>query len=190
MFNRIRTIRKRWLVAFTAAALLAVGLVSGAAFAADARADYVASALSNGDGHAQGNARHGRANSDTLFTRVAEILGIEKSTLDSAFETAVDEQAETRFDAKVAETRRGRNADRGSGRRGNRLVRGSPSPVRTHRHPPRRRLRFRQSRRIARQHGGEGKTHPGRVRRPQRLARRPPRFPPGSRTQPPQTSRQ
>ena len=103
MFNRIRTIRKRWLVAFTAAALLAVGLVSGAAFAADARADYVASALSNGDGYAQGNARHGRGNSDTLYTRVAEILGIEKSTLDSAFETAVDEQAETRFDAKVAE---------------------------------------------------------------------------------------
>ena len=103
MFNRIRTIRKRWLVAFTAAALLAVGLVSGAAFAADARADYVASALSTGDGYAQGNARHGRGNSDTLYTRVAEILGIEKSTLDSAFETAVDEQAETRFDAKVAE---------------------------------------------------------------------------------------
>ena len=102
MFNRIRTIRKRWLVVFTTAALLTVGLVSGAAFASNSSAGVGINGYDYGDGYAPGNARHGRGNSDTLFTRVAEILDIDKSTLDSAFATAVDEQAETKFDARVA----------------------------------------------------------------------------------------
>ncbi len=34
MLNRIRTIRKRWLVVTAAAALMAVGLTAGAVFAA------------------------------------------------------------------------------------------------------------------------------------------------------------
>ena len=103
MFNRIRTVRKRWLILFTAVALLAVGLVSGAAFAANARADYVANALSYGYGDVMGKSRHGHGNSNALMARVAEILGIEQATLKSAFATAIDEQAETKFDARVAQ---------------------------------------------------------------------------------------
>ena len=102
MFNRIRNIRKRWLIVTAAVALLAVGLVSGVAFAANARADYIASALHHGDEYAYGQSRHGHGDSSALMARVAEILGIEQATLESAFATALDEQAETRFDAKVA----------------------------------------------------------------------------------------
>ena len=102
MFNRIRNIRKRWIIVSAAVALLAVGLVSGAAFAANARADYVANSLSHGYGDAMGKSRHGHGNSTALMARVAEILGIEQATLDSAFATAIDEQAETRFDTYVA----------------------------------------------------------------------------------------
>ena len=102
MFNRIRNIRKRWLIVAAAVALLTVGLVSGVAFAANARADYIASALHHGDGYAYGQSRHGHGDSSALMARVAEILGIEQATLESAFATALDEQAETRFDAKVA----------------------------------------------------------------------------------------
>lgn len=87
---------------FTAVALLAVGLVSGAAFAANARADYAANSLGYGYGDAMGKSRHGHGNSAALMVRVAEILGIEQATLESAFATAIDEQAETRFDAYVA----------------------------------------------------------------------------------------
>ena len=102
MFNRIRNIRKRWIIVSAAVALLAVGLVSGAAFAANARADYVANSLSHGYGDAMGKSRHGQGNSTALMVRVAEILGIEPATLNSAFATAIDEQAETRFDTYVA----------------------------------------------------------------------------------------
>ena len=101
MFNRIRTVRKRWLIVFTALALLAVGLVSGAAFAADARSDYIAKSLRGGDGYGQG--RGGHEGSAALMARVAEILGIEQATLESAFTTAIDEQAEIKFDARVAQ---------------------------------------------------------------------------------------
>ena len=103
MINRIRTIRKRWLVLFAAVALLAVGLVSGAALAANARADYIAGELRYGNGHAYGDSRHGRGNSAALMSRVAEILGIEQATLESAFATAIDEQAETKFNDRVAQ---------------------------------------------------------------------------------------
>ena len=103
MFNRIRTIRKRWLVVFTTVALLAVGLVSGAALAADTRANYIANTLNDGAGYSHGQGRHGRDNSTALMTRVAEILGIEQGTLESAFATAIDEQSETKFDSRVAD---------------------------------------------------------------------------------------
>ena len=103
MFNRIRTIRKRWFIVAATVALLAVGLVSGAAFAANARADYAANALSYGYGETPGKGRHDHRNSSALLARVAEILGIEQATLESAFATAIDERAETRFDARVAQ---------------------------------------------------------------------------------------
>ena len=102
MFNRIRSVRKRWLVVTAVVALLAVGLVSGAAFAANARADYAANALSYGYGDATDKGRHGHGNSTALMGRVAEILGVEQATLESAFVTAIDEQAETKFDTYVA----------------------------------------------------------------------------------------
>lgn len=102
MINKIRSVRKRWLVVTAVVALLAVGLVSGAAFAANARADYAANALSYGYGDVTGKGRHGHGNSTALMGRVAEILGIEQATLESAFVTAIDEQAETKFDTYVA----------------------------------------------------------------------------------------
>ena len=102
MINKIRSVRKRWLVVTAVVALLAVGLVSGAAFAANARSDYAAKALGYGYGDAMGKGRHGHGNSTALMGRVAEILGIEQATLESAFVTAIDEQAETKFDTYVA----------------------------------------------------------------------------------------
>ena len=101
MFNRIRNIRKRWIIVSATVALLAIGLVSGAAFAADARAGHFAGALHDADGTSRGHGRHGLGDSSAVMTRVAEILGIEQATLDSAFATAKDEQAETKFDAKI-----------------------------------------------------------------------------------------
>lgn len=100
MFNRIRTVRKRWLIVFAAVALLAVGLVSGAVLAADARDGYIAYSL--GEGEDYGQNRHGHGSSTALMARVAEILDIEQATLESAFATAIDEQAETKFDTYVA----------------------------------------------------------------------------------------
>ncbi len=99
MFNRIRTIRKRWMIVFTAAALLAVGLVSGAAFAATGHAQSIAADLNPGD--ADGLGQHDRVG-DTgagsqIMVRVAEILDIEQSTLEAAFQTARSEQADAQF---------------------------------------------------------------------------------------------
>ena len=101
MLNRIRNIRKRWLIVLTAVGLLAVGLVSGAVFAVDARSDYIDNSLSEGDGY--GQSRRGHGYSAALLTRVAEILGIERATLESAFATAIDEQVETKFNDRVAQ---------------------------------------------------------------------------------------
>ncbi len=103
MFNRIRNVRRRWLIVCTAVGLLAVGLVSGAAFAAEARSDYIVNSLREGGGYGYGQNRHGHGNSAALLTRVAEILGIEQATLESAFATAIDEQAETKFNDRVAQ---------------------------------------------------------------------------------------
>lgn len=99
MLNRIRNIRKRWIIISVIGALLAIGLVSGAVLAADARSDLANHSLNNGYGHG----RHGKGQSDALLLRVAEILGIERSTLESAFATAIDEQAETKFNDHVAQ---------------------------------------------------------------------------------------
>ena len=99
MLNRIRNIRKRWIIVSAIGALLAIALVSGAVLAADARSDLANHSLNDGYGHG----RHGEGQSDALLLRVAEILGIERSTLESAFATAIDEQAETKFNDRVAE---------------------------------------------------------------------------------------
>ena len=101
MINTFRSVRKRWLIVTAAVVLLTVGLVSGAAFASNARADYVANSLNYGHSDGTGKGRHGYGNSTALMGRVAEILGIEQATLESAFSTAIDEQAETKFDARV-----------------------------------------------------------------------------------------
>ncbi len=93
MLNRIRNIRKRWIVISAIGALLAIGLVSGAVLAADARDDL--SDSMQYDGHRQGG--RGNGHSDALLLRVADILGIEQSTLASAFLTARSEETDARF---------------------------------------------------------------------------------------------
>ena len=93
MLNRIRNIRKRWIVISAIGALLAIGLVSGAVLAADARDDLADSVLYDGYRHGPG----GKGNSDALLLRVADILGIEQATLASAFLTARSEETDARF---------------------------------------------------------------------------------------------
>ena len=83
MFNRIRTVRKRWLIVFTAVALLAVGLVSGGAFAA-ARSDYIANSLREGDDYGYGQSRRGHGDSAALMTRVASMKLIAYSACSSS----------------------------------------------------------------------------------------------------------
>ena len=95
MLNRIRGIRKRWIVISAAAVLLAVGLISGVALAADARGDLMANTLHSEYGYA----RQGKGNSDALLLRVAEIIGVEQATLAAAFGTARSEQVDARFDS-------------------------------------------------------------------------------------------
>ena len=96
MFNRIRNIKKRWFVVVGAVALLTIGLVGGSVVAAGATGN----ALGSGRHHAsdQDGYRHGKGDRSAVLARVAEIVGVEQDTLESAFQTAFDEQAETRFD--------------------------------------------------------------------------------------------
>ena len=99
MFNRIRNIRKRWFVVAASVALLAVGLVGGTVFAAGAPSNTIGKALHQGydyDDH-----RGGKGNNGAMMTRVAEILGIEQDTLEAAFATALDEQANTKFEERT-----------------------------------------------------------------------------------------
>ena len=105
MFNRIRNMRKRWFVVMATVALLAVGLVSGVAFAADARADYIAGKAHYGSGYGYGynDSRQGHGNSGAVMARVAEILGVEQTALEDAFKTALHEQADARFSDYAAE---------------------------------------------------------------------------------------
>lgn len=102
MFNRIRSIRKRWFVVAATAALLTVGLVSGAVFAASGSATDAVNAFRYGHDYDRSGKEHGAA----LLARVAEIIGVEQETLAAAFQTALDEQAGTKFnvhrDALVA----------------------------------------------------------------------------------------
>ena len=100
MFNRIRNIRKRWFVVVASVALLAVGLVGGTVFAASAPSNSIGNALHQGydyDDH-----RGGKGNGGAIMARVAEILGIEQDTLESAFTTALDEQANAKFEERMA----------------------------------------------------------------------------------------
>ena len=99
MFNRLRNIRKRWLVVAGATALLAIGLVSGTAFAAGAASQVVGKGPHHGYGH--DDYRSGKGDTSAVMARVAEILGIEQDTLESAFATALDERANARFEEYV-----------------------------------------------------------------------------------------
>ena len=100
MFNRIRNIRKRWFVVAASVALLAVGLVGGTVFAAGAPSHGIGKALHQGYGY--DDHRMGKGDGSAIMARVAEILGIEQDTLESAFATALDEQANTKFEARMA----------------------------------------------------------------------------------------
>ena len=100
MFNRIRSIRKRWFVVAASVALLSIGLVGGTVFAAGAQSHAIGSALHHGYGHSDGH-RAGKGNDGVIMARVAEILGIEQETLQSAFATALDEQANVKFEEYV-----------------------------------------------------------------------------------------
>ena len=100
MFNRIRNIRKRWFVVAASVALLAVGLVGGTVFAAGAPSNAIEKALHQSydyDDH-----RGGKGNGSAIMARAAEILGIEQATLEAAFTTALDEQANTKFEERMA----------------------------------------------------------------------------------------
>lgn len=99
MFNRIRNIKKRWFVVVGAVALLSIGLVGGSVFAAGATGNALGSGLryaSDQDGY-----RHGKGDQSAVLARVAEIVGVEQDTLEAAFRTAFDEQAETRFKDRI-----------------------------------------------------------------------------------------
>lgn len=99
MFNRIRNIRKRWFVVTAAVALLAVGLVSGAAFAANGPTHSIDNALRHGGGYAHDADRAGKGGAahSQVMARVAEILGVDQTALEDAFKTALHEQADARF---------------------------------------------------------------------------------------------
>lgn len=99
MFNKIAGIRKRWFVLAASVALLAVGLVGGTVFAAGAPSHAIGKALHQGydyDDH-----RGGKGNNGAMMARVAEILGIEQDTLEAAFATSLDEQANTKFEERM-----------------------------------------------------------------------------------------
>ncbi len=99
MFNRIRHIRKRWFIVMAAVALLAVGLVSGAAFAANGAAHGLGKTFHHGGGYGYDADRIGsKGEAHTqVMVRVAEILGVEQSALEDAFKTAHHEQADAWF---------------------------------------------------------------------------------------------
>ena len=99
MFNRLRNIRKRWFVVAGATALLAIGLMSGAVFAAGAGSHVVGKGPHHGYG--PDDYRSGKGDTGAVMARVAEILEIEQDTLESAFATALDERANARFEEHV-----------------------------------------------------------------------------------------
>lgn len=115
MFNRIRTIRKRWFaVAGAMLALLAVGLVVGGGLAAGrgmAMADggsfgygYGYGGFGYGQEERRGQHRGGDADGsrEALLARVAEIVGVEADDLRAAFVTAHEEQVTAKFGERAA----------------------------------------------------------------------------------------
>ena len=97
MFNKIRGIKKRWFVVAASIALLSIGLVGGSVFAAGSGPGGVLQR--GGDFDLRGGRHHG--GSDTVLNRVAELLGKTRTEVDSAFATALDEQANTKFEEYV-----------------------------------------------------------------------------------------
>lgn len=97
MFNRFRGIRKRWFVVAASVALLAVGLTFGSVFASNA----VPGGVFDKDRYFEQRAAGHYGNNDTWLDRVAEILGVGRTDLDSAIATASDERADTRFEEYV-----------------------------------------------------------------------------------------
>ena len=100
MFNRIRNIRKRWFLVAASVALLAVGLVGGTVFAAGAPSHVIGNALHQGYDH--DDRWSGKSDGGAIMARVAELLDIEQATLEAAFATALDEQANTKFEERMA----------------------------------------------------------------------------------------
>lgn len=96
MLNRIRNIRKRWLAIFAVVALLAVGLVAGAALAANS-SDH--SYQINPPGYHYGVGHMMKGPDLDVLARVSELIDVEQTTLESAFATAYDERADARFTA-------------------------------------------------------------------------------------------
>ena len=94
MLNRIRNVRKRWLAVFAAVALLALGLVSGVALAANSSDRHYAMNRA-GYHYSVGHMVNG-PDLDVL-ARVSEIVDVEQTTLASAFATAYEERADDRF---------------------------------------------------------------------------------------------
>ena len=94
MLNMIRNIRKRWLAVFAVAALLALGLVSGVALAANS-SDPLHYMEPAGYHYNVGHMTNG-PDLDVL-ARVSEIIDVEQAALASAFATAYDERADARF---------------------------------------------------------------------------------------------
>ena len=101
MLNRIRTIRKRWLVVTAAAALMAVGLTAGAVFAAGSPQRHFDGNTSPAMKTYPASGTH-HASQEQFIERVAEILGIEQETVSNAFATAQHELATEHFDARIA----------------------------------------------------------------------------------------
>ena len=106
MFNRIRSIRKRWLALAGATAFMAAAMVAGTVFStttADAGqyGGYNRYGGAN-PGADHGDARHGKGRGGgDVMARAAEILEIEEDTLRAAFTTARDERADARFEERV-----------------------------------------------------------------------------------------
>ena len=101
MFNRIRTIRKRWLVVTAAAALMAVGLTAGAVFATGLPGPGIGGPpWANGP---DSDSRMGKSGAvaNRIFERVAQIIDVEQETLENAFATAHHELADEQFAAKM-----------------------------------------------------------------------------------------
>ncbi len=97
MINRITGIRKRWFVLAASVALLAVGLTFGSVFASGSGPTDILKR--GGYSDLRGGGHFG--DNDTVLNRVAELLGVEQSTLEGAFATALDEQANTKFEERM-----------------------------------------------------------------------------------------